>query len=331
MRSLRAVQSLPGFQQLVHASAGLSLLALTFSTVAPCAFAETSGRSRPRMATNRDHPLLFLSGLAPIESMPGAVSMVPPGSRVDRTRSVAPRTLAAAEFNGDGMPDLLVGYASPDGAFVTLYPGNIDALFPATEQARIRELRSSSIPSPFLPAARMVPIPVDPDFLATGDFDADGHQDFVVANRAEPTLYWFRGDSRGGFSESNAFDLEGLPDALLVSDLNRSDGLPDIAVAISSTKSAEIWVLEGPDGALRSTPERFLLMEPAGELSAGNLDSGFPRRPRRSLAGSSIPDPWTRPDAVCRPRGPQIGSSRKDRRIPHSRGDPIASRWRIPG
>ena len=272
MRSLPILQILPGRTLSLRMTATLLGLWVAHGAVNLAPIAEASGTTESGVMSAEDHPFLQLSPPVPIEFRLDPDNQGPEATDRNPRAGAAPISLAAADFDGDGMPDLLVGHASPDGAYLTLHLGNIDHLFPEAAVARDRRLRGESVDLPFLPEARIVPVPVEPDFLGAGDFDADGHNDILFASRARTKLYWVRGDSRGGFSDAHSIDLDGLPNALLVADLNRKDGLPDVAVALSSAKSSEIWVLEGPDGALRSAPERFPLAEPARELTAGHLD-----------------------------------------------------------
>ena len=62
-----------------------------------------------------------------------------------------PAALAAADFDEDGMPDLVSGYgATPDGGLLTLQRGNVDALFPNDPAARKRKAEGTFTDAPFL-------------------------------------------------------------------------------------------------------------------------------------------------------------------------------------
>ena len=52
------------------------------------------------------------------------------------TRPVA---LASGDFNEDGIPDLVSGYAGAQGGLLTLHLGNADAIYPNSPQARQRK------------------------------------------------------------------------------------------------------------------------------------------------------------------------------------------------
>ena len=71
-----------------------------------------------------------------------------------------PISLAAGDFNADGVPDLLVGHSGVDGYRLTLHPGNLDSIFP----------RGSSAPAntPFLPPVSIADVEDRPDLIAAG-------------------------------------------------------------------------------------------------------------------------------------------------------------------
>ncbi|MGZ5004603.1 MAG: hypothetical protein ACXWG7_03485, partial [Chthoniobacterales bacterium] len=109
------------------------------------------------------------------------------------------RALASADFDEDGTPDLVIGYAnSVTGGTVSIQRGNVDAIYPNSPEARARRQRGEFISGAFLPVAKSLVIPEAPDFLGAGDFDADGHRDIVTARNGGDKLYWFRGDGHGG-------------------------------------------------------------------------------------------------------------------------------------
>jgi hypothetical protein len=183
--------------------------------------------------------------------------------------SARPLALASADFDEDGMPDLATGYATGSGTgAVTIHRGNVDALWPYGAALR------NGTPPPFLPDARVVAIPEEPDFLGAGDFDADGHWDLVAAHRGSKALWLLRGDGRGGFYPAERIALPGGVTALVTGELNRPDGLTDIAVAVAAGpgSGAQVLVFESPAGALRGEPEAFPLPTAAAALALADLD-----------------------------------------------------------
>jgi hypothetical protein len=185
------------------------------------------------------------------------------------TGQARPLALASADFDEDGMPDLASGFAAPDGTgIVTIHRGNVDALWPYGDAIRHGE------PPAFLPDARVFTLPTPPDFLGAGDFDADGHWDIVAATLGGKTLYLLRGDGHGGFSAPEAIGLPGAVTAFTTGEMNRADGLTDIAVGVSGDKGSQVLVFESPWGALRDMPEEFPMPATVTALAMMPLDDG---------------------------------------------------------
>ena len=174
--------------------------------------------------------------------------------------------LAAADFDNDGMPDLLAAYAGNSGGRLLLFRGNPRAVYP----------KGGAQAAPFFPDPKVFPLTAAPDFLVTGDFNGDGNQDAIFATRNAPRLFVASGDGKGNLAAPEAFNLPGALTAILASDLNCANGLTDLAVAISDAQEDALLVYQHPNGALKATPERFPLPGPAHDLTAGRLDTdGF--------------------------------------------------------
>ena len=94
-----------------------------------------------------------------------------------------PLALASADFDEDGVPDLVSAYAGWSAGMITLHRGNVDAIYPNSPEAKQRKAMGTFTDSPFLSPALVFEVPEAPDFLGAGDFDADGHWDVVVAAR----------------------------------------------------------------------------------------------------------------------------------------------------
>ena len=76
-----------------------------------------------------------------------------------------PAALAAADFNGDGHPDLVV--ADEGNATISVFLGNGDGTFGARTDYAVGN---------------------SPVWVATGDFNGDGVLDLAVANKADDTV-----------------------------------------------------------------------------------------------------------------------------------------------
>ena len=70
-----------------------------------------------------------------------------------------PTSIVVDDFDADGMPDLVTGYAEGPTGLLVLQQGNPAAIFPHL---------STGTTAPFFPEARVVETPVAPDFLVRG-------------------------------------------------------------------------------------------------------------------------------------------------------------------
>jgi len=175
-------------------------------------------------------------------------------------------TLASGDFDEDGTPDLVSGFATGKGGQITVHRGNVAALWPYGAALR------NGPPSPFFSNPRIFTLPEAPDFVLTGDFDADGHWDILTARRGSSYLIFLRGDGHGGFQAAKAISIPGAVTALISGEINRADGLPDIVVGVTTPGGSRALVYESPLGAIRSQPEVFNLPQPATALALGRFD-----------------------------------------------------------
>ena len=174
--------------------------------------------------------------------------------------------LATADFDNDGMPDLLVAYADEDGGQLVFFRGNPGAVYS----------QNADEMAPFFPEPTVFPLETAPDFLLVGDFNGDANADAVFATRDESGFFVAWGDGQGGLAEAEARSLPGAVTAALSAELNRADGLPELVFAVSSEQEDAVLVFQHPNGALQGTSERFPLPGPALDLAAGRLnDDGY--------------------------------------------------------
>jgi len=202
------------------------------------------------------------------------------GGNLAQMSQAQPLALASGDFDEDGTPDLISGFATGKTGQITVHRGNVHALWPYGPYR-------NNPPAPFFPNARVLAVPEAPDFLVTGDFDADGHLDVVIAKRGGNALYLLRGDARGGFAAPKRISLGGSITALIAGEINRADGLADLVVAINTTAGAKALVFESPTGALNGHAEIFKLPNPATSLALGKLD-GEAMNDLAIAAGSDI-------------------------------------------
>ena len=187
----------------------------------------------------------------------------------------AGRTLATGGFDEDGVPDLVTGYATRDGGRITVQRGNVDAIYPNSAEANARRERGEFTAAAFFPAPGSVALADAADFVGAGDFDADGHWDIVAAGRGGTKLYWLRGNGRGNFGAPASIDLGGNVTAFATGEVNRVDGLTDVAIGIATADGARVLVFEGAEGALRRAPESFAVPAAVNDLALGNPRAPF--------------------------------------------------------
>jgi photosystem II stability/assembly factor-like uncharacterized protein len=190
-----------------------------------------------------------------------------------QSHQAQPLSMASADFDEDGVADLIAGFQATDGkGILVLYRGNIDSIYANSPQAQERRANGTFTDAPFLSPALVFAVPEAGEFLGAGDFDGDGHWDVLSAKRQSRHLHMVSGDGRGGLGLAKTLDLQGQVTALVVGEINRRDGLDDLVVGINGAAGARALVFEGAQGALRSQPEEFALPAQASSMALGQLD-----------------------------------------------------------
>ena len=181
-----------------------------------------------------------------------------------------PLSLSSADFDGDGVPDLMAGYRFGGRGVVTLFRGNVDALFPNTRDAAKRRERGEFTDSPFLPVDRAFELPEAPELMAAGDFDGDGRADILFTSRGSGALYVLRGNGRGGFGDLRVKDLPGAVTAMAAGTIDPRGATLGVAVAVLGRRGPALLVF-GSD-FLSATPETVPMRAPATTIALGQLD-----------------------------------------------------------
>jgi parallel beta-helix repeat protein len=183
-----------------------------------------------------------------------------------------PTALAAADFDSDGVADLVT--ADQSGT-LRLYRGNADSLNPNSPAAKQRRASGQFTDDPFYSTDTVFNLSIRPDFLAAGDFNADGHKDILVAANGDSALHLLAGNGKGSFAADRAIKIEGSITALATGEIGRADGQTDVAVAVTNKDGAQLLVFEHPESAFKHKPEVFKLPAPATDIAIGNLDGDF--------------------------------------------------------
>jgi len=146
-----------------------------------------------------------------------------------------PSSVAVADFNGDGRPDMVVA---------NLGSGTVSVLLNATAAG-------ASAPA-FAPQVTFT-VGSFPYSVAVGDFNGDGKPDIVTANEYDGTVSVLMNTTAAGataptFATQVTFAVGGGPLSVQVADLN-GDGEPDIVVANSNANTVSVLLNTTAAGA----------------------------------------------------------------------------------
>ena len=170
-----------------------------------------------------------------------------------------PNVVAAADFNGDGIPDLAVSNSNSGETALTILLGKGDGTFSSAasptvglfpDSIVVADFNSDGVPDLALSSVDQNIVTVllgngdgtfksasnlqtvsTPQSVASGDFNGDGIADLAVVNANSVLIFLGKGD--GTFTQSSTSSPTGMsPITVAVGDLN-GDGIPDLAVVNS--------------------------------------------------------------------------------------------------
>lgn len=181
------------------------------------------------------------------------------------------RVAALGHLDSDGVIDLVVAYEADSGAVLSLSLGDI-RFRRGPHHDLEREKLGLPPERPFSETATIYPLPFLPDWMAVGDWDADGDFDLVCAARGRSQLYWMAGDGTGRLTAGGKIALEGAVTAFAAADVNRRDGLDDLLVGVNGPNGPALLVFESALGALMEEPEAQAMPAPITSLAADWVD-----------------------------------------------------------
>jgi hypothetical protein len=149
-----------------------------------------------------------------------------------------PSSVAAADFNGDGKPDLVVANRN-DGTASVLFDGT-----------------APGAPAPSFTTQQTFAVGNAPSAVATADFNLDGERDAIVADEgADAASVLFNTTAPGAatpsFAAQQEFETGESPSAAATADFN-GDGKPDLVVANRADDDVSVLLDTTVPGA--STP-----------------------------------------------------------------------------
>ena len=135
-----------------------------------------------------------------------------------------PFAIEAADFNGDGRPDLAVVNLTPASVSIFLNNGGTTLTGPTN-----------------------FPVGNNPFALTVADFNLDNKLDLAVANSESNNVSILLGDGMGGFGAASNITVGSAPSAIDAGDFNL-DGKPDLIVANLNSGYASVLLGDGSGG-----------------------------------------------------------------------------------
>lgn len=158
-----------------------------------------------------------------------------------------PTSVAAADFNGDGITDWVVANGGSNNLWVYLGKGD----------------GTSQLPT-------IIPTGVAPVAVAVADLRNNGKKDIVVAEADSGTIGVFLGNGDGTFGPETTYFVPGAPVSLAVTDFD-GDGHPDIVAGLVPDSNSGVLVFLRGDGTGGFGPPIFQPGSPYAPYTAQTI------------------------------------------------------------
>ncbi len=205
------------------------------------AITDLNGDGKPDLvvANYNDNTISVLQNTSSI----GSIDNGSFAGKIDLNSGLLPYSVAIADIDGDGKPDLIVANGRSNTIAVFRNAGISGSITSSSFNAKV-DFATSQLPYS----------------VAIGDVDGDGKLDLAVANESNNTVSVFRNTSSIGNISSNSFaakvDLmsDYLPFSVAIADID-GDGKPDIVVANEDSANVTVFRNQSISGDI--TPTSF--------------------------------------------------------------------------
>jgi hypothetical protein len=167
-----------------------------------------------------------------------------PGAALTATNS--PNSIASADFNNDGKPDIIAGVQNK----IYVYLGNGSGAFTATSSIIISGLVTS---------------------ICTGNYNSDTNTDFIFLTLGG-NAFVALGSGMGTFTVGGGYPGCSLPLAVLTEDFN-NDNVQDLVIADGCSPAFHRYMGNG-NGTFATAPASVLIMN-GGNSSSGGVTGDF--------------------------------------------------------
>ena len=248
--------TIPGYATLSTFDTGSSTLPLTVAAI------DINGDGRPDLVTTNfssNNLSVLLNTTAP------GASTASYAAASNLTAGAAPYWVTAADFNGDGRPDLAVANQAGNSVSVLL---NTTALGATT---------------PSFAAANNFAVDTQPESVTAADFNGDGRPDLVTGNRNNADVSVLLnttapGAAAASFTLASNFAADAGSISVTVADLN-GDGRPDVATANAFRSNVSVLlnraaifdisegtgtILDDDSAVSDTTPDAFTFVDQSG-------------------------------------------------------------------